>query len=867
MLITPEDTRRFLEASKAVQESLDEKTTQPLHQACYQAAQLCKNPLVASYLDRVGATKMTPLEAQLGTLLFEGSNKTSKLGHWFGALGDSNTLGAEGLQSLFKSILFALSCCVKTPEHTNTIVVEGKPAAPSPDRPTKKVKREEDDTETTKPLSDVSVMASQSFDSSLATMRSEDGELGSLLSLKKEIEQVAEYASDEIIKYAAKDDNKEVDLELFEKWYEEKGKSVVPWLELLEVSSWKNQESAPVKKVQADESMESPASLLTECSDSKTILSFDFSDPNSTNPIVVHITEDNILALNHLVSRTGLSRRHPEEVCRMLLKLSPQRKTLSLSQFKRDHLSIIPKSAFEALSETEKNAFQEDFVEYFTAFEGLNDHSSDVDLRELSLGFCLFCAENKSTKLALGFDLLDVGRTGFLSEQQLLRYLKSYLSMLVATSFLTPIAKRKTRPRITDERRSLMHAAVHRGAQWTVGHFVKANPQLEGKYTFDSFAEWYSVSGYNVAPWLELLDLHKILALVSDPASPLRLPPLNDAPQPLSYNYSGRRDRVSSLRRHHSARRRKAVSESLFTFPLANRRSLVVLKEDATYVREVVETLQLLTVKPEQLWEAMSTAVRKRSPPRPRHINHEPDYVDMKTFVQCIQEICPRLSRKRSHPGESIPTLATSTGEVLANFFQCFDLNQLDRVAIDELMGGLSLLCGGKKSTKLAFAFGIFDTRPIQSKKRTTSSLSGEDLFLFLRSILIVTFSCCRQSLDMSDEVVGRCIADTANMICNEVMRYQWETKHTDRLDFDEFGQWYNDGGYERAPWLELLDLKKWVMVDDFDTLEKKVATSSSFSRSGEDVPPPPPEDALDHNFFDENAIMPMDSVSVKRSG
>jgi len=117
---------------------------------------------------------------------------------------------------------------------------------------------------------------------------------------------------------------------------------------------------------------------------------------------------------------------------------------------------------------------------------------------------------------------------------------------------------------------------------------------------------------------------------------------------------------------------------------------------------------------------------------------------------------------------------------------------------------------------KLAFAFGIFDTRPevinIKSKKKkeeVVHSLSGEDLFLFLRSILIVTFSCCQQSLDMTDDSVSRCIADTANMICNDVMRHQWETKQADRLNFDEFGQWYNEGGFERAPWLELLDLKK----------------------------------------------------------
>ena len=30
---------------------------------------------------------------------------------------------------------------------------------------------------------------------------------------------------------------------------------------------------------------------------------------------------------------------------------------------------------------------------------------------------------------------------------------------------------------------------------------------------------------------------------------------------------------------------------------------------------------------------------------------------------------------------------------------------------------------------------------------------------------------------------------------------------------FDDFAQWYTDGGYEVAPWLELLDLSKWVLA------------------------------------------------------
>jgi Ca2+-binding EF-hand superfamily protein len=449
---------------------------------------------------------------------------------------------------------------------------------------------------------------------------------------------------------------------------------------------------------------------------------------------------------------------------------------------------------------------------------------------------------------------------------------------------------------------------VESGARWTLSHFFEylGTPAPVGdqdRFSFESFASWYCSGGFNVAPWLELLDLNKVLSLLDDQhgGSPIPVVP------PSSHgNHGGRggvvttarrptvrRDRMSSLRRHHSARRNGVAPqpEILFTFPMAGGRSLVVLKDDAVYVREVVETLGLLTANPSATWMDLSTRVAKRRKPQKDEVAI---YVNQTTFVQAMQETVPTYCRKR-HLGES--GCPHSVPEILSNFFQCFDIDRCDNVALDELMGGLSLLCGGKKSLKLAFAFGIFDTRPGMNKKMpgegtTVHSLSGEDLFLFLRSVLIVLFSCCRQSLDMSDDVVGRCICDTANVICNDVMRHQWETKHLDRLNFDEFGQWYNDGGFERAPWLELLDLKKWVLVDDFETLPKQAPghpigssrpppvshvamarqSPSSAARSpkrspglslDDGIPPPPPEDELDDSFFDESNIMAMDSVSL----
>ena len=112
-------------------------------------------------------------------------------------------------------------------------------------------------------------------------------------------------------------------------------------------------------------------------------------------------------------------------------------------------------------------------------------------------------------------------------------------------------------------------------------------------------------------------------------------------------------------------------------------------------------------------------------------------------------------------------------------------------------------------------------------------------------------------------------------------MRHQWDSKQIDRLNFDDFGQWYNDGGYERAPWLELLDLKKWVLGEDsedaIDSSSNAIASprpsprpmrsprrsprATTNNKDAKDIPPAPEED-LDDSFFDDNHIMAMDSVS-----
>jgi Ca2+-binding EF-hand superfamily protein len=834
-------------------------------------------------------------------------------------------LTRTGLLSLFRTILTSITLSLQTPDHLNEnsekgVIVEGQPSkSNSPERPHKRSKLHHGDgTVTTQDeTEDESRMPCQSpsWDSSLATLRDEDDHTG----MKKEILDIATYAADDVLKYVARNNKTTssetnvsksttfVDLALFSSWYNSDGGAIVPWIELLQLSKWK----APLKGTtrapnEADSavtyttsSTTSPGSLMTEDDKSRTLVSFDFTTAGGSTPMLVKISEDNIIALQELVCRTQLIQRSASDVCKLLLQGGTVRSnqsgkelvTLRKNDYQRVLRSIIPDYTYLQLKPDEQTSFNTSFNDFFAWFEN-GKHGSlegEVSLKEFAVGFTFLCAGKKSTKLSTGFDLLDDTNRGYLTEDQLLRYLQSYLTMLVGMSLLRPVDKLHSRRPVAIEKRKTMQAAIENGAKWTLGHFLRSSGQTKNEYTFENFASWYSKGGYNTAPWLELLDLSKVMALVGDVSDPTAaLPPLETSRELQTTERRPRvRDRVSSLRRHHLARS-GLPPEILFTFPLGNRRSLVVLKDDATYVRAVVEKLGLLTMKPDDLWSALSAAVAKRRPPSsPSEIAI---YVNMDTFVHSMQDIINPSTRKRPNPNSASYRISSTVDELLANFYLCFDIDQCDSVALDELMGGLTLLCGGKKSHKLAFAFSIFDTRPEVSKRGkqqdVVHSLSGEDLFLFLRSILIVTFSTCRQSLDLTDEMVSRCIADTANMICNDVMRHQWETKRLDRLNFDEFGQWYNDGGFERAPWLELLDLRKWVLIDEIQApnnqihrLDRAPSTSSknydrkpppiasvpshdiSILPDDPTIPPPPPEDALDTNFFESDALMPMDSV------
>eukprot|EP00537_Pseudo-nitzschia_pungens_P002481 CAMPEP_0172374362 /NCGR_PEP_ID=MMETSP1060-20121228/55495_1 /TAXON_ID=37318 /ORGANISM="Pseudo-nitzschia pungens, Strain cf. cingulata" /LENGTH=1486 /DNA_ID=CAMNT_0013100997 /DNA_START=320 /DNA_END=4777 /DNA_ORIENTATION=- len=667
---------------------------------------------------------------------------------------------------------------------------------------------------------------------------------------------------------------------------------------------------------------------------SRTVLSFDFSgsipEEEGEKPFCITITEESLKTFRGLVERTGLIGRSCHDITTILLDASKtrvhqgvERKVITIERFHTCLHQLLGSGSSQRLSKLDRDVFSSCLVDFFGCFNpGIPPlESGEAFTHELAVGFCFLCAGNKSSKLATGFEFLEKQIGVGLTNNQLVHFLRSYLTMLAGISFLTSSPDGIMRPKLNSSTRKLMYSALENGARWTLGHFLKdtglpENDTDEAKHTFEAFASWYSNGGFNTAPWLELLDLKKILSLVDDlyPKSPAMthdalpafpgLKPCSPeflSPRPTRSHHSLSRHRHPHSVAHHVSNSNglhlppfghshpPPAVQILFNFPLANQCSLVVLKEDATYVREVVDQLGLLPYPPEEIWSTLhSLALKQMSfaavKKNPKNVG-KTMLINKASFVECMQETIQskvKTSKKRAASGQS--KSISDNLDVLANLFKSFDLGQVDQVALNELMGGLTLLCGGKKSTKLSFAFSLFDRRQLPKKKGRKNqpclhSLDGEELFLFLRSFLIITFSCCRQSWDLSGDAVNRYIADTANMVTDDVMRYQWRTRKRERLDFEEFGRWYNEGGYETAPWLELLDLTKWVLVESFDSFEKHEPPvdmtikheppSPGLTLGAEppspdpDCPPAPPDAEMDGSFFDDDAnnILPMDSI------
>jgi len=180
-----------------------------------------------------------------------------------------------------------------------------------------------------------------------------------------------------------------------------------------------------------------------------------------------------------------------------------------------------------------------------------------------------------------------------------------------------------------------------------------------------------------------------------------------------------------------------------------------------------------------------------------------PGIIPRDNFEAALRELIPAASvRKAAAPA-------------LTRLFQLTDRLGSQGCDFGELVAAFSLFCAGSKSDKLSLAFKLLDTNG-------DGRLTRRQLWRFLRSFLTALFSLSSAVAGDEVEALYTVVDDATVSIAKTVFAQLGEGADGDgdtnaptgggrkSLTFDEFGDWYNRGGFRLIPWLELLDLVKW---------------------------------------------------------
>jgi Ca2+-binding EF-hand superfamily protein len=193
--------------------------------------------------------------------------------------------------------------------------------------------------------------------------------------------------------------------------------------------------------------------------------------------------------------------------------------------------------------------------------------------------------------------------------------------------------------------------------------------------------------------------------------------------------------------------------------------------------------------------------------------------ISKEEFQEVLQKVLP--------PRNSQPAMEQTISDVFSGIYAAFDRKGKDQASALEVAAGFTVLCRGKKSDKLEFAFEVLD-------KNKRGRVSKADMAIYLQSfltvLLCIAFSSSLDSDPVDDSITTmtgtRCDRSTATLIEAVKAGAEWAAslafrdfdrtkKQTPSMSFDDFADWYTAVGYSSIPWLELLDLQKWAMNNE----------------------------------------------------
>lgn len=235
-----------------------------------------------------------------------------------------------------------------------------------------------------------------------------------------EIHDTCSHAANNLISKVSSSNTAKVAItyEDFGEWYNEGGFELVPWLELLALPKWDHGcftttsksppmlsaavSSSPPYSTNTSQAPPTPATV----SSSKCVVSFDFTGVSCDKPLHIDITEENLLLLKQVVTRTGLFRKSPHEMCQVILKhASKKNGEIQKNEFGRCMRELIATN----LNQEEIITFSNFLVGLFSCFD--RQGKNVVNAKELAAGLSFLSGGNKSNKVCHNFYFIHSSKT------------------------------------------------------------------------------------------------------------------------------------------------------------------------------------------------------------------------------------------------------------------------------------------------------------------------------------------------------------------------------------------------------------------------------------------------------------------------
>jgi len=137
----------------------------------------------------------------------------------------------------------------------------------------------------------------------------------------------------------------------------------------------------------------------------------------------------------------------------------------------------------------------------------------------------------------------------------------------------------------------------------------------------------------------------------------------------------------------------------------------------------------------------------------------------------------------------------------LTHMFQLLDKDSESSVPLRDIQSAFLMLVQGSKSDKLVAAFNLFDGD-------SDGALTKAELSRFLATFLATLVSMSSSVSSAQVPSLRPLLQETVDEVATLVMEDREDPEG--RVTFPAFGAWYNEGGFDKIPWLELLDVSKW---------------------------------------------------------